>query len=185
MPELFAYTDGACSGNPGPGGWGVLLIARDGDRVLRERELHGGAADTTNNRMELQAAIAALEALPQIGVLDRLLRRGLPAVLLPAVDPVGDAVLQIGRIGHHGEGAGALQGLQRGDRGHQLHAVVGGLGRATGKLARFDQGGPVAGLEHHAPAAGAGIAGAGAVGIGEQLGHPAPIRHRRAAPAEP
>jgi len=63
MPELFAYTDGACSGNPGPGGWGALLIARDGDRLLRERELNGGAAETTNNRMELRAAIAALEAL--------------------------------------------------------------------------------------------------------------------------
>ncbi|MCA8882550.1 MAG: ribonuclease HI, partial [Rhodobacteraceae bacterium] len=55
MPELFAYTDGACSGNPGPGGWGALLIARDGDRVVRERELSGGAPDTTNNRMELLA----------------------------------------------------------------------------------------------------------------------------------
>ncbi|MFN3937317.1 MAG: ribonuclease HI [Gemmobacter sp.] len=64
MPELLAFTDGACSGNPGPGGWGVLLQARDGDgTVLRERELSGGEADTTNNRMELIAAIAALEAL--------------------------------------------------------------------------------------------------------------------------
>lgn len=63
MPDLFAYTDGACSGNPGPGGWGALLIARDGDRVLRERELSGGEGLTTNNRMELSAAIAALEAL--------------------------------------------------------------------------------------------------------------------------
>lgn len=63
MPELFAYTDGACSGNPGPGGWGALLIARDGDTVLKERELKGGARDTTNNRMELLAAINALEAL--------------------------------------------------------------------------------------------------------------------------
>lgn len=63
MPELFAYTDGACSGNPGPGGWGAILIARDGDNVLKERELNGGAAQTTNNQMELMAAIAALEAL--------------------------------------------------------------------------------------------------------------------------
>ncbi|MEM6635962.1 MAG: ribonuclease HI [Pseudomonadota bacterium] len=63
MPELFAYTDGACSGNPGPGGWGVLLIARDGDATLRERTLQGGAEETTNNRMELMAAIEALEAL--------------------------------------------------------------------------------------------------------------------------
>jgi len=63
MPELYAYTDGACSGNPGPGGWGVLMIAREGDTILKERELHGGEPDTTNNRMELMAAISALEAL--------------------------------------------------------------------------------------------------------------------------
>jgi ribonuclease HI len=63
MPELYAFTDGACSGNPGPGGWGALLIARDGDAVLKERELNGGEAMTTNNRMELLAAISALEAL--------------------------------------------------------------------------------------------------------------------------
>ncbi len=52
------YTDGACSGNPGPGGWGAIL--RFG---AAERELLGGAPDTTNNRMELMAAIQALEAL--------------------------------------------------------------------------------------------------------------------------
>ncbi len=63
MPELFAYTDGACSGNPGPGGWGVLLRAVEGGQILKERELKGGEAETTNNRMELLAAIHALEAL--------------------------------------------------------------------------------------------------------------------------
>jgi ribonuclease HI len=63
MPDLFAYTDGACSGNPGPGGWGVLMIARDGETIVKTRELQGGEADTTNNRMELLAAISALEAL--------------------------------------------------------------------------------------------------------------------------
>lgn len=63
MPDLYAYTDGACSGNPGPGGWGVLMRAMDGDRIVRERELNGGEAQTTNNRMELMAAISALEAL--------------------------------------------------------------------------------------------------------------------------
>jgi ribonuclease HI len=63
MPELFAYTDGACSGNPGPGGWGVLMLAREGGDVVKERELAGGEALTTNNRMELMAAISALEAL--------------------------------------------------------------------------------------------------------------------------
>ena len=63
MAELYAYTDGACSGNPGPGGWGVLMQARDGDTVVKERTLNGGEAATTNNRMELLAAINALEAL--------------------------------------------------------------------------------------------------------------------------
>ena len=63
MPELFAWTDGACSGNPGPGGWGVLLHAIEGGRLLKERMLKGGEARTTNNRMELMAAIMALESL--------------------------------------------------------------------------------------------------------------------------
>jgi ribonuclease HI len=63
VSEIFAYTDGACSGNPGPGGWGVVMIARDGDRVVKTRELSGGEPLTTNNRMEMMAAIAALEAL--------------------------------------------------------------------------------------------------------------------------
>ena len=63
MSDLIAYTDGACSGNPGPGGWGVLMQARDGQAVVKERELQGGEPLTTNNRMELMAAISALEAL--------------------------------------------------------------------------------------------------------------------------
>jgi ribonuclease HI len=58
LPAVDIFTDGACRGNPGPGGWGALL--RTGGK---ERELSGGEADTTNNRMELMAAIAALEAL--------------------------------------------------------------------------------------------------------------------------
>ena len=52
------YTDGACRGNPGPGGWGVLLIAGK-----HQKTMHGGERDTTNNRMELTAAIEALNAL--------------------------------------------------------------------------------------------------------------------------
>ena len=63
MAELFAYTDGACSGNPGPGGWGVLMIAREGGAVIKERTLQGGEPLTSNNRMELLAAISALEVL--------------------------------------------------------------------------------------------------------------------------
>lgn len=56
MIEIF--TDGACSGNPGPGGWGVLMRWRD-----HEKELFGGEAQTTNNRMELMAAIQGIEAV--------------------------------------------------------------------------------------------------------------------------
>ena len=63
MHDLIAYTDGACSGNPGPGGWGVVMQAKTGDTVTKQRELKGGAKETTNNRMELMAAIVALEAL--------------------------------------------------------------------------------------------------------------------------
>ena len=60
MKRIEAYTDGACSGNPGPGGWGAIL--RWNDNV---KELKGGEADTTNNRMELMAAISALSALKE------------------------------------------------------------------------------------------------------------------------
>ena len=63
MADLFAYTDGACSGNPGPGGWGVVLEARDGATLVKSRELSGGAPETTNNRMEMMAAIVVLETL--------------------------------------------------------------------------------------------------------------------------
>ena len=60
MKSVEAFTDGACRGNPGPGGWGVVL--RAGERV---KELSGGEPHTTNNRMELKAAIEALTALKQ------------------------------------------------------------------------------------------------------------------------
>ena len=58
MKELIIYTDGACSGNPGPGGWGAVLLYRQ-----MRREMSGYEAVTTNNRMELTAAIEALRAL--------------------------------------------------------------------------------------------------------------------------
>lgn len=60
MKKIQAFTDGACRGNPGPGGWGVVL--RYGQH---EREIYGAEAQTTNNRMELMAAIAALENLKE------------------------------------------------------------------------------------------------------------------------
>ena len=58
--KVVIYTDGACSGNPGPGGWGAVL--RYGKH---EKEMFGGEADTTNNRMEMMAAIMALESLKE------------------------------------------------------------------------------------------------------------------------
>lgn len=58
MSDVEIYTDGACRGNPGPGGWGVLMLSNG-----RERELCGGEPETTNNRMELTAAIQGLAAL--------------------------------------------------------------------------------------------------------------------------
>jgi len=63
--NVVIYTDGACSGNPGPGGWGAILTC-DG----HEREICGGEADTTNNRMELMAAISALETLTRPCVIE-------------------------------------------------------------------------------------------------------------------
>lgn len=60
MKNVTIYTDGACSGNPGPGGWGAVLM-----HGPHRKEMHGGEATTTNNRMELTAAISALEALKQ------------------------------------------------------------------------------------------------------------------------
>ena len=59
MNKIVIYTDGACKGNPGPGGWGALLRAADG----AEKELCGGEPETTNNRMEMMAVIEALSAL--------------------------------------------------------------------------------------------------------------------------
>jgi ribonuclease HI len=77
MKHVEIYTDGACRGNPGPGGWGALL--RYGER---EKELYGGEAQTTNNRMELTAAIQALGALKSACAVDlytdsEYLRRGI------------------------------------------------------------------------------------------------------------
>ena len=60
MKHIDIYTDGACRGNPGPGGWGAILVYKG-----YEKELSGGDAQTTNNRMELTAVIEALSALKE------------------------------------------------------------------------------------------------------------------------
>ena len=64
MKKVEIYTDGACSGNPGPGGWGAVLRYRSGEKIY-EKELSGGDASTTNNRMELTAFIEALGLLKE------------------------------------------------------------------------------------------------------------------------
>lgn len=64
-PHVVIYSDGACSGNPGPGGWGAVLMSG-----AHRKELSGGEAGTTNNRMELMAAIQALEALKRPSVVE-------------------------------------------------------------------------------------------------------------------
>ena len=63
LTQVMMYSDGACSGNPGPGGWGTVLRFTDGTGKVFEKELSGGEAHTTNNRMELMGVISGLEAL--------------------------------------------------------------------------------------------------------------------------
>ena len=63
MYKFKAYTDGACSGNPGIGGWGAVLLAEKNNKIIKRKEISGSAVDTTNNQMELIAAIETLKAL--------------------------------------------------------------------------------------------------------------------------
>lgn len=81
MRHATVFTDGACSGNPGPGGWAAVILEGE-----RRREISGYEPDTTNNRMELSAAIEALEALPEAVAVDlhtdsQYLRNGMSAWL--------------------------------------------------------------------------------------------------------
>src|SRR6185437_2110949 len=101
-----------------------------------------------------------IEPLPKIDVLDRLLVGRAPAILLPAMDPAGDALADILAVGDEIDGARLLQGFQRRDRRHQLHPVVGGVSLAALQFL-FD----VAEFEDRTPAARPGIARARAVGV--------------------
>ena len=69
MKQIEIYTDGACSGNPGPGGWGAILRFRTAQKVY-EKELSGGEANTTNNRMEMTALLEALRQLKEPCAID-------------------------------------------------------------------------------------------------------------------
>ncbi len=92
LPEttIELWTDGACSGNPGPGGWAAILLARAADgKVTKQVELSGGDRATTNNRMELQAVISGLRAIER------------PAVLTVHIDSsyVMDAIVKQWHVG--------------------------------------------------------------------------------------
>jgi hypothetical protein len=100
-----------------------------------------------------------VEALPQLDILHRLLVGGAPAVLLPAVDPLGDAVAHVDAIGEEAHPARPLQRLQPLDGRHQLHAVVGGGRVAAGEFALA-----IADTKDRPPAARSGISAARAVG---------------------
>jgi ribonuclease HI len=142
MKQVEIHTDGACLGNPGPGGWAALL--RYGST---ERELAGGEPDTTNNRMELMAAIAGIEALKRacsvvVTTDSQYVRRGVEE-WMPRWKANGwktsdrkpvknrdlwerlDAALDVRGIGRQLDLAWTGQRLEAADRGHQFHAVVG------------------------------------------------------------
>src|SRR5690606_15793283 len=98
--------------------------------------------------LDLMDAGGLLQRLPQLGVLHRLLGGGFPAVALPVEHPLGDAVAHVNAVGRQDDMAGALEGAQRLDGRHQLHAVVGGVG-----LAAVNFLGVAAGAQDRAPAA--------------------------------
>src|SRR4051812_21229969 len=101
-----------------------------------------------------------IEFAPQVVVLDGFLVRGFPALALPGMDPLGDALLDVDRIGVQAHAARALQRLERPDDGSELHAVVGGGRRAAPQLFFFSLE-----AQQRAPAAGPGVAAAGAVAV--------------------
>ena len=77
MKQIEIYTDGACSGNPGPGGWGAILRFRTAQKVY-EKELSGGEANTTNNRMEMTALLEALTCTATANMSSTACRRAGP-----------------------------------------------------------------------------------------------------------
>src|SRR5262245_29744656 len=105
-----------------------------------------------------------IEPLPEIYVPDQLPIGGAPAVVLPLVDPRQDAITQILAVGVNVDETGSLQRFQRRDRGHQLHAVVGGVRLAALELLLV-----IAEGKNRAPPAGPRIAGAGAIGVDDYV----------------
>src|SRR5262245_28753262 len=106
-----------------------------------------------------------IEPLPEIDIPDRPPIGGAPAVAFPLVDPRQDAISQILAVGMNVDETGPLERFQRRDRGHQLHAVVGGMRLAAPELPFV-----IAEGENRAPAAGPRITGAGAIGVHDHVG---------------
>ena len=113
-PRVLIYTDGACSGNPGPGGWGAVLLY-NGQR----KEICGGEVDTTNNRMELQAAIQAL----------RTLKRRSTVALFTDSRHAMDQSMESQRMAHRrqksGEKCGSLATTRRANRRTRCYVALG------------------------------------------------------------
>ena len=78
MFKFKAYTDGACSGNPGVGGWGAVLLAEKNNEIVKRKEISGGAVKTTNNKMELIAAIESLKAYVELSILFKKIVLNIP-----------------------------------------------------------------------------------------------------------
>src|SRR5258707_11909195 len=114
--------------------------------------------------VDLVRRARGVEALPQLDILHRLLVGGAPAVLLPAMDPLGDAVTHVDAVGEKAHAARSLQRLQSLDGRHQLHAVVGGGRITAGEFAFAAPSLRLLDAEDRAPAARSGISAAGAIG---------------------
>ena len=131
-PHVIIHTDGACSGNPGPGGWGAILSYGE-----HEKELKGGEPHTTNNRMELMAAIAALEALKRPCTVELHTDSQYRAQRHLAVDPRLEAQRLEDRRQEAGEERRPLAAARRGAAHHEVdwHWVKGHAGHELNERA--------------------------------------------------
>ena len=122
----------------------------------------------------LMPSLGGIQLFPQVFILDRLFCGGFPAVFLPAENPFGHAIFDVNAVGDDCDCRASGQGFKGGDRRHELHAIVGCLFRPAFEFALLGHRVARFGLHHHTPAARAGIATAGAIGIGDEVKHGRP-----------
>ena len=120
---------------------------------------------------DLMLGLGCIQSFPEVFIFDRLFRGSFPAVFLPAENPFGHAILDVNTVGDDCDCRAPRQCFKGGDRCHELHTVIGGFGRSTFELALFGHLVARFCLHHHTPAARAGIATAGAIGIGDEVKH--------------